>query len=487
MKSSLFSLTSLVLVSLPLAIGCGTIDEGTGPQYPQPVGYDSPEQDVAASGAAPPIAPLAGAPGQSGADEDELAPRSGDIQVGTDDASYADTDPSALTDFKPALDPYGTWSDDPTYGTVWSPSPTVVGADFAPYVTAGHWAYDDDYVWVSDYDWGWAPFHYGRWVYTGRGWGWIPGRTYAGAWVTWRYGIDDFGYVGWAPLPPTWYWRGGYALGIGFVPRAPYVFCGRGDVFSPGVGSRIVTGSQVGVVAGRTRPYVPATPGVGGHVAAHPQVSGPPPSTLKIAESSVVHASPTERQLLHAQQFARPQTAQLLGAQPPAHVVEARALAAAPAYRRTPFNPNAAVATSPQYRGVAPTPHPQAYGPAQSYGTSYAAPRPTAPAYSQPYASPRPSYGQTYAAPRPSYGQTYAAPRPSAPSYSAPVQSRPSAPSYSAPVQSRPSAPSYSAPVQSRPSVQQYSAPVQSHPSVSAPRFSAPVSRPSSGGHSGHR
>ena len=28
-----------------------------------------------------------------------------------------------------------------------------------------------DYTWVSDYDWGWAPFHYGRWfVYPGRGW-----------------------------------------------------------------------------------------------------------------------------------------------------------------------------------------------------------------------------------------------------------------------------------------------------------------------------
>jgi len=79
------------------------------------------------------------------------------------------------------LDPYGNWVEDATYGTAWVPSPTVVGDDFTPYQTAGHWAYDDDYVWVSEYSWGWAPFHYGRWVYVGGvGWEWIPGRTYAG-------------------------------------------------------------------------------------------------------------------------------------------------------------------------------------------------------------------------------------------------------------------------------------------------------------------
>ena len=127
--------------------------------------------------------------------------------------------PSALSDFRSTLEPYGTWTDDPSYGTVWVPSPSVVGPDFTPYVSAGHWAYDSDYAWVSDYDWGWAPFHYGRWVYgPGMGWEWIPGRTYAGAWVSWRYGVDDWAYVGWAPLAPTWCWRGGVAVGIGFVP-----------------------------------------------------------------------------------------------------------------------------------------------------------------------------------------------------------------------------------------------------------------------------
>src|SRR5439155_27197383 len=80
---------------------------------------------------------------------------------------YSDTDPSALSDFREPLAPYGAWVEDPSYGTVWVPDQAVVGADFAPYQTAGHWALDDneEWIWVSDYDWGYVPFHYGRWVW----------------------------------------------------------------------------------------------------------------------------------------------------------------------------------------------------------------------------------------------------------------------------------------------------------------------------------
>jgi len=42
-----------------------------------------------------------------------------------------DTDPSSLTEFHSTLDPYGTWTEDPTYGTVWTPSRDAVGSDFA--------------------------------------------------------------------------------------------------------------------------------------------------------------------------------------------------------------------------------------------------------------------------------------------------------------------------------------------------------------------
>jgi hypothetical protein len=188
----------------------------------------------------------------------------------TDPATYdpaAETDPAALNDFRDTLSPYGSWADDSTYGSVWVPSSGVVGADFSPYVTHGRWALGEDggWVWVSDFSWGWAPFHYGRWVWIGgRGWSWIPGRVYSPAWVVWRTGYYDDYYVGWAPMPPTWYWRGGLAWSLWFVPPAPYVFCSSRHVFASGVRSYIVSPSRVGVIAPRTRAYVAASATVGG-------------------------------------------------------------------------------------------------------------------------------------------------------------------------------------------------------------------------------
>jgi hypothetical protein len=139
-----------------------------------------------------------------------------------------DTDPSALTTFRPALDPYGAWVTDSNYGTVWVPNREVVGEDFAPYVSRGHWALtsDEDWIWQSDYPFGWAVFHYGRWVWVpGHGWAWVPGRTYANAWVVWRTPMVGYDYIGWAPMPPTWGWYNGYAFGVWYSPPLPYVFC----------------------------------------------------------------------------------------------------------------------------------------------------------------------------------------------------------------------------------------------------------------------
>ena len=53
---------------------------------------------------------------------------------------------------------------------------------------------------MSDYRWGWATFHYGRWKFDDYyGWEWIPGHEWAPAWVSWRHGG---GFFGWAPLLP---------------------------------------------------------------------------------------------------------------------------------------------------------------------------------------------------------------------------------------------------------------------------------------------
>jgi Family of unknown function (DUF6600) len=103
--------------------------------------------------------------------------------------------------FQDDLAPYGRWAYTDAYGWIWLPSADEVGAGFEPYVSGGSWVYTDvGWMFVSDYPWGWATFHYGRWYWTpGYGWAWVPGYVWAPAWVDWRYGA---GVVGWAPLPP---------------------------------------------------------------------------------------------------------------------------------------------------------------------------------------------------------------------------------------------------------------------------------------------
>jgi hypothetical protein len=236
---------------------------------------------------------------------------------------YSDTDPSALTDFRPALDPYGAWVDDPSYGTAWTPDTGQVGSDFEPYDTAGQWGYTaGDYTWVSDYPWGWVCFHYGRWVFAGGRWLWIPGRQYAPAWVDWRVGDD--GMLGWAPVAPMWGWSGGSAVGFGFSSAEPWAFASAGGVFGPGVSGRVTFGNAALPLLGRSRVYVGAQPASSNPIFAQVVPHGPPPSSLGIdlARAPRVVLGANE---LRARQLARPSTAVALGARPPAaHVVRSR-------------------------------------------------------------------------------------------------------------------------------------------------------------------
>ena len=72
------------------------------------------------------------------------------------------------------LDDHGSWRDDRNYGHVWYPNNVAPG--WAPY-REGHWDWISPwgYTWVDDSSWGYAPFHYGRWVVVGGRWGWIAG------------------------------------------------------------------------------------------------------------------------------------------------------------------------------------------------------------------------------------------------------------------------------------------------------------------------
>ena len=118
-------------------------------------------------------------------------------------------------DFYQDLSSFGQWIEDPQYGYVWSPN---VDGSFRPYYTNGYWAMTEyGNTWVSQYQWGWACFHYGRWVYDNYyGWLWIPGSNWGPAWVSWRYGD---GFYGWAPLSPD------YADGVDYsCPNNWWVF-----------------------------------------------------------------------------------------------------------------------------------------------------------------------------------------------------------------------------------------------------------------------
>src|SRR5579864_2052797 len=112
------------------------------------------------------------------------------------------------------LDDYGQWQSVPDYGMVWVPS--GVPAGWAPY-HYGHWVWIEPWgwTWVEDEPWGFAPFHYGRWAFFGTRWGWIPGPVvvrpvYAPALVAFvggggfHVGISIGGGepVGWFPLGP---------------------------------------------------------------------------------------------------------------------------------------------------------------------------------------------------------------------------------------------------------------------------------------------
>jgi hypothetical protein len=118
----------------------------------------------------------------------------------TSAAAAPSPDDQNISFFYEALCPYGNWIDiDGAW--CWQPNAAVISVDWAPYCRHGHWISSDwGWCWNSDYSWGWAPFHYGRWFrHPVHGWCWVPDNEWGPAWVSWRWGDD---YCGWAPLPP---------------------------------------------------------------------------------------------------------------------------------------------------------------------------------------------------------------------------------------------------------------------------------------------
>ena len=116
--------------------------------------------------------------------------------------------PVTINQFYTELSPYGSWIEVPGYGRCWRPTVAVWNSSWRPYADGGRWLWTDSgWYWYSDYSWGWAPFHYGRWTtHAGIGWVWAPDTDWGPAWVSWR---SSSSHCGWAPLPPSAHWVAG--------------------------------------------------------------------------------------------------------------------------------------------------------------------------------------------------------------------------------------------------------------------------------------
>lgn len=112
------------------------------------------------------------------------------------------------------LDRHGSWRETSEYGPVWFPR--GMPPEWAPY-RWGRWAWVSPWgwTWIDHAAWGFAPFHYGRWVLIGGSWAWMPGAyaakpVYAPALIVWlgqpgwsaSFSSGPAPVVGWFPLGP---------------------------------------------------------------------------------------------------------------------------------------------------------------------------------------------------------------------------------------------------------------------------------------------
>ncbi len=155
---------------------------------------------------------------------------------------------SSAQTFYDELDDYGRWVQIPEYGNVWVP--LQAGAGFEPYLTNGHWEYTEyGWTWISDFAWGWATFHYGRWYQDpGYGWVWVPGSLWAPAWVAWG---QYEGYYCWAPL-----WPGEYTSTHYGSRDHHWYFTQQGHIADRDVSSQIVNNTVVNHDGGSIDPHI---------------------------------------------------------------------------------------------------------------------------------------------------------------------------------------------------------------------------------------
>lgn len=270
------------------------------------------------------------------------------------------------------LDRNGVWRTDPEYGPVWVPEGVPVG--WAPY-HYGHWVYVAPWgwTWVEDEPWGFAPFHYGRWALVAGGWAWVPGPVVAvGVHVRPVYAPALVGFVGGGGIGVSFALGGGVA-GVAWFPLGPRdVWVPAYHVSAVYVRNVNVTNTRVVTVTQVNNVYVNRTTVVNNYTYAHNTVAvtavnretfvnGQPVarSTVRVNEEVINHP--------HVMQNARLEPTQRSSFGPEAG---ARAV------------PPAALANRPVVTRMAPSPHAVALGHTQPLVTERAAYRPSAPAHS---------------------------------------------------------------------------------------------------------
>ena len=217
------------------------------------------------------------------APDEMAAPGAGEPDL-SDPAAYANAplvppqEPITPAYFQDALSPYGSWIEVDGYGLCWQPTVAVASPGWRPYCDRGRWLWTDcGWYWYSDYSWGWAPFHYGRWCsYPRVGWFWVPDTCWGPAWVSWRHSSS---YCGWAPLPPSAVFVSGHGLyhrghpvGLGFdfgLSASMYTFVEVGHLTDRSFRSHSLSGGRAVAVFNNTTVVNEYTVEHSGHVFNH--------------------------------------------------------------------------------------------------------------------------------------------------------------------------------------------------------------------------
>ena len=177
---------------------------------------------------------------------------------------------------------FGAWRKGPGGEHVWTPARLPAG--WQPYQQgAWTWKLPWGWTWVDDQPWGFAPFHYGRWLQVEGHWAWTPGQwgsarpVFAPALVGWLGGpalsVDGGPAIGWVALAPdepvfpgyavsARYWNAITEPSVAPAARRPVAIGGRARLVPAGAvtyANGRLPGAVTVVAANALGPWVPVS------------------------------------------------------------------------------------------------------------------------------------------------------------------------------------------------------------------------------------